>query len=60
MQLSIIILATNKVEKMWQRNGTDYILAKVYGTNITDSDIKSLGHGEWLTDQVYRLLITFN
>ncbi|CAC5389159.1 unnamed protein product [Mytilus coruscus] len=33
-------------------NASHYILAKVYGVNVTDIDIKSLFWNCWLTDQV--------
>ncbi|XP_063414830.1 uncharacterized protein LOC134696805 [Mytilus trossulus] len=39
-------------------NASHYILAKVYGVNVTDIDIASLFGNRWLTDQVWKNVMT--
>ncbi|XP_078320218.1 uncharacterized protein LOC111112653 [Crassostrea virginica] len=42
-----------QVENIWsQTSTTDFIIASIFGYNITDRDIKSLEGTHWLTDQV--------
>ena len=48
------VIASLVLRKIWSLKGEiRYILAKVYGHNVSDIDIRSLIDGIWLTDQVY-------
>ena len=48
------------VDRIWAwPEGTGYITARVFKFNVTDTDIRSLDQGEWLTDQVFDFNNTF-